>query len=92
MIFGTVTIGVKGFILNTSYFRGHGTYADGDKLIASVAGVVERVNKLICVRPFKTRYIYMYIYNDSYAFTNSCSLVDSTLCSVQSVLGLKPFN
>ena len=35
---------------------GHGTYSDGDdKLIASVAGVVERVNKLICVRPFKTR-------------------------------------
>jgi len=38
------------------HFRGHGTYIDGDKLIASVAGVVERVNKLICVRPFKTRY------------------------------------
>ena len=38
------------------FFRGHGTYVDGDKLIASVAGVVERVNKLICVRPFKTRY------------------------------------
>lgn len=37
------------------HFRGHGTYIDGDKLIASVAGVVERVNKLICVRPFKTR-------------------------------------
>lgn len=41
---------------DTGYMRGHGTYADGDKLIASVAGIVERVNKLICVRPFKTRY------------------------------------
>lgn len=41
---------------DTGYMRGHGTYIDGDKLIASVAGVVERVNKLICVRPFKTRY------------------------------------
>lgn len=41
---------------DTGYMRGHGTYVDGDKLIASVAGVVERVNKLICVRPFKTRY------------------------------------
>lgn len=37
--------------------RGHGTYVDGEKLIASVAGIVERVNKLICVRPFKTRYV-----------------------------------
>ncbi|XP_043914487.1 exosome complex component RRP4 isoform X2 [Protopterus annectens] len=27
-----------------------------EKLLASVAGVVERVNKLICVRPLKTRY------------------------------------
>lgn len=41
---------------DTGYMRGHGTYVDGDKLIATVAGVVERVNKLICVRPFKTRY------------------------------------
>ncbi|XP_065917212.1 exosome complex component RRP4-like [Dysidea avara] len=38
------------------FMRGHGTYSDEDKLVASVAGVVERVNKLICVRPFKTRY------------------------------------
>ena len=32
---------------------------------ASVAGIVERVNKLICVKPLKTRYILcsnMYIY------------------------------
>ena len=42
------------------FFRGHGTYVDGNKLIASVAGVVERVNKLICVRPFKTRYTISY--------------------------------
>uniref|UniRef100_A0A8C4SSL7 Exosome component 2 n=1 Tax=Erpetoichthys calabaricus TaxID=27687 RepID=A0A8C4SSL7_ERPCA len=36
--------------------RGHGTYMDDEKLVASVAGVVERVNKLICVRPLKTRF------------------------------------
>uniref|UniRef100_A0A8C1BV89 Exosome component 2 n=1 Tax=Cyprinus carpio carpio TaxID=630221 RepID=A0A8C1BV89_CYPCA len=36
--------------------RGHGTYMDEDRLTASVAGEVERVNKLICVRPLKTRY------------------------------------
>ncbi|KAI0242880.1 hypothetical protein LSAT2_010817 [Lamellibrachia satsuma] len=36
--------------------RGHGTYMEDDKLYASVAGVVERVNKLICVKPVKSRY------------------------------------
>ncbi|KAG8249818.1 Exosome complex component RRP4 [Homalodisca vitripennis] len=36
--------------------RGHGTYVEGDDLKASVAGVVEKVNKLIMVRPLKTRY------------------------------------
>ncbi len=35
--------------------RGHGTYMDEDRLTASVAGEVERVNKLICVKPLKTR-------------------------------------
>ncbi len=44
------------------YLRGHGTYVeegtDGGppRLVACVAGVVERVNKLISVRPIKTRY------------------------------------
>lgn len=38
--------------------RGHGTYnSEDDRLLASVAGVVERVNKLICVKPLKTRYV-----------------------------------
>ncbi|XP_057257530.1 exosome complex component RRP4 [Pezoporus wallicus] len=41
---------------DTGYMRGHGTYVEDDKLIASVAGVVERVNKLICVRALNTRY------------------------------------
>ena len=36
--------------------RGHGTYMQQDDLFASVAGVVERVNKLISVTPVKTRY------------------------------------
>ena len=36
--------------------RGHGTYAKGDALYASVAGVVTRVNKLISVTPLKTKY------------------------------------
>ncbi|XP_044125131.1 exosome complex component RRP4-like [Bufo gargarizans] len=41
---------------DTGFMRGHGTYMEEDKLLASVAGVVERVNKLICVRALKTRY------------------------------------
>uniref|UniRef100_A0A8D0H7E6 Exosome complex component RRP4 n=1 Tax=Sphenodon punctatus TaxID=8508 RepID=A0A8D0H7E6_SPHPU len=41
---------------DTGYMRGHGTYMGEEKLIASVAGVVERVNKLICVKALKTRY------------------------------------
>ncbi|KAM4665076.1 exosome complex component RRP4 [Discoglossus pictus] len=41
---------------DTGFMRGHGTYMEDEKLLASVAGVVERVNKLICVRALKTRY------------------------------------
>lgn len=38
-------------------FSGHGTYLDSEngRIMASVAGRVERVNKLICVKPLKTR-------------------------------------
>ncbi|XP_053138604.1 exosome complex component RRP4 isoform X3 [Hemicordylus capensis] len=36
--------------------RGHGTYLGDEKLVASVAGVVDRVNKLVCVKALKTRY------------------------------------
>ena len=35
--------------------RGHGTYVDNEEVIASVAGIVERVNKLISVRAIRTR-------------------------------------
>lgn len=42
---------------DSGFMRGHGTYnSEDDRLLASVAGVVERVNKLICVKPLKTRY------------------------------------
>lgn len=39
-----------------SFMRGHGTYFEEDQLLASVAGVVEKINRLISVRPLKTRY------------------------------------
>ncbi|RDD43472.1 Exosome complex component RRP4 [Trichoplax sp. H2] len=38
------------------YMRGHGTYLQDNKLKASVAGFVEKVGKLICVKPVKSRY------------------------------------
>ena len=47
--------------------RGHGTFVVNDQLVASVAGTVERVNKLIsvwplrarCVVPHHTRFVYL---------------------------------
>mmetsp|Transcript_40358 Transcript_40358/g.67635 ORF Transcript_40358/g.67635 Transcript_40358/m.67635 type:complete len:317 (-) Transcript_40358:1778-2728(-) len=39
-----------------SYLRGHGTLEVNGQLIATVAGIVERVNKLVSVRPVKSRY------------------------------------
>jgi exosome complex component RRP4 len=37
--------------------RGHGTYVNEEKTLrASVAGVLEKVNKLISIRPLKARY------------------------------------
>lgn len=48
-----------GQIISTEsgFLRGHGTYVEDGKLVASVAGVVEKVNQLISVRPLKCRYI-----------------------------------
>lgn len=36
---------------------GHGTYVSDEKIKASVAGVMEKVNKLISIRPLKNRYV-----------------------------------
>jgi len=41
---------------DTGFMRGHGSYMNEDILYASVAGLVDRVNKLISVTPLKTRY------------------------------------
>lgn len=48
---GEVITGIQDFM------RGHGTYAEDDCLKASVAGVMQKVNKLICIRPLKSRYV-----------------------------------
>lgn len=41
----------------SGFLRGHGTFIDSDNnLVASVAGVVETVNKFVMVKPLKGRY------------------------------------
>eukprot|EP00051_Salpingoeca_urceolata_P023778 m.409013 g.409013 ORF g.409013 m.409013 type:complete len:387 (-) comp20152_c0_seq3:232-1392(-) len=39
------------------FMRGHGTFVQDGKLLAAVAGVVERINKVISVRPIRSRYV-----------------------------------
>ncbi|KAH8277788.1 hypothetical protein KR018_007396 [Drosophila ironensis] len=39
------------------FMRGHGTFVEDENIKASVAGVIEKVNKLISVRPLKSRYV-----------------------------------
>ncbi|KAG8847142.1 exosome non-catalytic core subunit rrp4 [Tulasnella sp. 330] len=56
--FGDANITSPGQTITSSqaFMRGHGTYVDGEVVLASVAGTVERVNKLISVRALKSRY------------------------------------
>jgi exosome complex RNA-binding protein Rrp4 len=42
--------------VDVGFIRGHGTLMRGDRLVASVSGFVERVNKLVSVRPLSSRY------------------------------------
>ncbi|CAE6418366.1 unnamed protein product [Rhizoctonia solani] len=39
-----------------AFMRGHGTFVEDEQVIASVAGTVERVNKLVSVKATKSRY------------------------------------
>eukprot|EP00912_Choanoflagellata_sp_UC4_P001605 UC4_evm1s1021 len=39
------------------FMRGHGTILRGGHLVASVSGVVERTNKVVSVRPARSRYV-----------------------------------
>ncbi|KAI8590594.1 hypothetical protein BDZ88DRAFT_414169 [Geranomyces variabilis] len=41
---------------DSAFMRGHGTYTEDETLVASLAGVVDRVNKLISIKPLRTRY------------------------------------
>lgn len=44
------------FIFGSSC-SGHGTYVKDENIQASVAGVMEKVNKLISIKPLKSRYV-----------------------------------
>lgn len=39
------------------FMKGHGTYVEGEDIKASVAGVIEQVNKLVSIKPLKSRYV-----------------------------------
>ncbi|KAJ1971700.1 Exosome complex component rrp4 [Dimargaris xerosporica] len=39
-----------------SFMRGHGTFVEDETVVSAVAGVVERINKLITVKALKARY------------------------------------
>ncbi|KIS67578.1 exosome non-catalytic core subunit RRP4 [Mycosarcoma maydis] len=57
---GDVRIAVTGGSIASShvFMKGHGTFlsADTDEILSSMCGTVERVNKLISVRPARSRY------------------------------------
>jgi exosome complex component RRP4 len=40
----------------SGFIRGHGTLMIGEALSSSIAGVVERVNKVISVKPVRARF------------------------------------
>lgn len=49
-----------GFRLFSFFSRGHGTYHRGEDLIASLAGTVHQVNRLVSVKAIKNRYCLLY--------------------------------
>ncbi|XP_037930439.1 exosome complex component RRP4-like [Teleopsis dalmanni] len=44
-------------VSESGFMRGHGTYNEENDIKSSVAGVLERVNRLISIRPRKSRYV-----------------------------------
>ena len=50
---------LEGVDMEDGFLRGHGTQVvdDGGRLVATVCGTVERVNKLVSVRPLRSRYV-----------------------------------
>ena len=59
VVFGTKEIYVPPFgtLCLVLCCRGHGTYVSGANLVSNTAGLVERVDRLVSVRPVHSRYI-----------------------------------
>ena len=56
-IFVTPGDTIEGVDVEDGFLRGHGTRVADGRLLATVCGTVERVNKLVSVRPLRTRYV-----------------------------------
>ena len=48
---------IEGVDMEDGFLRGHGTQVVDGRLLATVCGTVERVNKLVSVRPLRSRYV-----------------------------------
>lgn len=55
--------------------RGHGTQPVNEELLATVCGVVERVNKLVSVRPLRARYFERFLVTISVWILPICSTI-----------------
>lgn len=44
---------VPGDYVDEGFIAGHGTYEEAGRIYASLAGVIHRIDKVICVRPLK---------------------------------------
>ncbi|CDW78954.1 exosome complex exonuclease rrp4 [Stylonychia lemnae] len=47
---------VPGDYVDEGFIAGHGTYEQEGKIYASLAGIVHRIDKVICVKPLKTSF------------------------------------
>lgn len=47
---------VPGDYIDEGFITGHGTYEQDDKIYAALAGIVHRIDKVICVKPLKTNF------------------------------------
>eukprot|EP00347_Sterkiella_histriomuscorum_P013306 403365220 len=52
----SMRIVVPGDYVDEGFIAGHGTYEQDGKIYASLAGIVHRIDKVICVRPLKTSF------------------------------------
>ena len=52
----SMRIVVPGDYVDEGYIAGHGTYEHEGKIYASLAGIVHRIDRVICVKPLKTSF------------------------------------